>query len=67
MRIYPSLGGCQPEEGFLAALGAEFKRRSVDSSLIESKGGTGLTLAFEVAYDEANDRLVRDLTRTRNF
>ena len=44
---------------FLAALGAEFRRRSVNSSLIESEEGTGLTLAFEVAYDAVNGRLVQ--------
>ena len=54
----PKRGWVSARGRFLAALGAEFRRRSVDSSLIESKGGTGLTLAFEVAYDEANDRLV---------
>lgn len=42
---------------YLVALGAEFKNRSVDSSLIESSG-RGLSLAFKVAYDEQNDCLV---------
>jgi len=42
---------------FLAAMGKEFRHRSVDSSMIET-GENGLTLSETVAFDALNNCLV---------